>query len=136
MDPLIKQIGIVNVKFGEQVTIVHPCNIYIAIIGNHVFVGPFVGILKNVTIGYDCFIEHGVIIINDFFTDGSPAGSDQLKWKPTRLGNRISISSNAIILPVKVCDQVVIGANAEVTKDIVEPGIYVGNLAHIQKGND
>jgi len=33
------------------------------------------------------------------------------------------------MLPVTVCDDVVIGAGAVVTKDITEPGTYVGNPA-------
>ena len=45
----------------------------------------------------------------------------------TRLGNRVSVGTNATILPVTICDHVVIGAGAVVTKDIVEPGIYAGN---------
>jgi len=30
-------------------------------------------------------------------------------------------------MPVSICDDVVIGAGAVVTKDITEPGTYVGN---------
>ena len=33
------------------------------------------------------------------------------------------------ILPVNICDKVVIGAGAVVTKDIKEPGVYIGNPA-------
>ena len=32
-------------------------------------------------------------------------------------------------MPVTVCDDVVIGAGSVVTKDITEPGTYVGNPA-------
>lgn len=147
MEPLRKQIGIVDVKFGERVTMVQPCNIYGAVIGNDVFIGPFVEIQKNViigdrckiqshsfvcelvTIGNDCFIGHGVMFINDLFSEGGPAGGDQSKWKSTHIGNHVSIGSNATILPVNVCDHVVIGAGAVVTKDITEPGVYFGNPA-------
>ena len=41
----------------------------------------------------------------------------------------MSIDSNATILPVNVCDEVVIGAGAVVTKDITEKGVYVENPA-------
>ena len=37
------------------------------------------------------------------------------------------IGSNVTLLPVKICDDVTIGAGSVVTKDIVEPGIYAGN---------
>jgi len=43
----------------------------------------------------------------------------------------VSIGTNATILPVTICDQVVIGAGAVVTKDISEPGIYAGNPARL-----
>ena len=36
------------------------------------------------------------------------------------------IGSNATILPVRICDDVVIGAGAVVTHDIDRPGIYAG----------
>ena len=41
----------------------------------------------------------------------------------------IAIYWVATILPVSICDQVVIGAGSVVTKDITEPGIYAGNPA-------
>ena len=44
-------------------------------------------------------------------------------------GARVCIGSNASILPVSICDDVVIGAGSVVTRDISEPGIYAGNPA-------
>ena len=70
------------------------------------------------------------MFINDLFTTGGPAGEPAL-WRHTKLGNRVSVGTNATILPVTICDQVVIGAGAVVTKDIVEPGIYAGNPARL-----
>ena len=55
------------------------------------------------------------------------SGGDKDKWYSTTIGNRVSIGSNATILPVQICDDVVIGAGAVVTKDILKPGKYVGN---------
>jgi acetyltransferase-like isoleucine patch superfamily enzyme len=46
-------------------------------------------------------------------------------------GNRVSVGTNATILPVTICDQVVIGAGAVVTKDITTAGIYAGNPARL-----
>jgi acetyltransferase-like isoleucine patch superfamily enzyme len=34
-------------------------------------------------------------------------------------------------MPVSICDRAVIGAGAVVTKDINEPGFYVGNPARL-----
>jgi len=70
------------------------------------------------------------MFINDSFTHGGPAGGDRSLWKSTSIGNKVAIGSNATILPVKICDNAVIGAGAVVTKDIVEPGTYVGNPAY------
>jgi acetyltransferase-like isoleucine patch superfamily enzyme len=146
--PEIRQAGIVDVTFGKNVTVVQPVNLYGCTIGDGSFVGPFVEIQKGVTIGKrcrvqshsficelvtigdDCFISHGAMFINDPFVTGRPAGKPEL-WRPTKLGNRVSVGTNATILPVTICDQVVIGAGAVVTKDIVEPGIYAGNPARL-----
>ena len=70
------------------------------------------------------------MFINDLFTIGGPAEEPEF-WRSTRLGNHVSVGTNATILPVTICDQVVIGAGAVVSKDIVEPGIYAGNPARL-----
>ena len=151
MSPTIYQSGIVNVNFGENVKIVAPVNLYGCSIGNNCFIGPFVEIQDNVTIGErtkvqshsficslvtignHCFIGHGVMFINDLFSKGGPAGGDKTMWRSTKVGNHVSIGSNATILPVEICDGVVIGAGAVVTKDIKVPGIYIGNPAKLHK---
>ena len=140
------QAQIREVKVGENVKIVEPCNLYECELGEGVFVGPFVEIQSNVKIGKrsriqshsficslvdigeDCFIGHGVMFINDLFKEGKPAGNPK-GWKETKIGNRVSIGSNATILPVDICDDVVIGAGSVVTKNIVQKGIYAGNPA-------
>jgi len=147
MKPTIKTIGIVDVAFGENVTIIEPVNLYGCTISNDVFIGPFVEIQKNaiigkgtrvqshtficelVAIGESCFIGHGVVFINDTFCNGGPAQGNKDLWKHTSVGNRVSIGSNATILPVSICDDVIIGAGAVVTKNIDLPGTYVGNPA-------
>ena len=86
-------------------------------------------ICELVTIGEDCFISHGAMFINDSFSSGGPARGDKTKWAPTMIGDRVSIGTNATIMPVSICDDVVIGAGAVVTKDIEKPGIYAGNPA-------
>lgn len=138
-----------DVQFGAGVTVVEPVNLYECSIGEECFVGPFVEIQKGVkvgsrtrvqshtficelvTIGEDCFIGHGVMFINDLFSGGGPAGGDKSLWCSTTIGNKVSIGSNATILPVKICDRAVIGAAAVVTKDITQPGFYTGNPARL-----
>ncbi len=145
--PTIFQPGIKNVVFGKNVKVVEPVNLYGCNIGDSVFIGPFVEIQKDVvigqgtkiqshaficelvTIGNDCFIGHGVMFINDLFSNGGPAMGNKKLWKSTLIGNNVSIGSNATILPIKICDRVVIGAGTVVTKNITQPGIYVGNPA-------
>ncbi len=145
-EPKFYNSAIRDVKFGKDVVVVNPANLYECEIGDEAFVGPFVEIQKGVSvgnrtriqshtfvcelvsIGNDCFISHGVMFINDLFSKGKPAGDPEL-WAKTKIGNKVSIGSNATILPVEVCDNVVIGAGAVVTKNITEPGVYAGNPA-------
>lgn len=147
MPPIIKSSGIKNVTFGQDVIVVEPVNLYGCSIGSNTFIGPFVEIQKDVTIGEHCkiqshtficelvtigshcFIAHGVMFINDAFEKNGPARGDKNFWKKTSIGNNVSIGSNATIMPVTICDQAVIGAGAVVTKDITVPGVYAGNPA-------
>ena len=146
--PLIKACSIsADIKIGSRVVIIEPSNVYGCEIHDDVFIGPFVEIQRNsvigrgskiqshsficelVEIGEFCFIAHGVMFINDLFASGAPAGGVQEKWKHTKIGNNVSIGSNATILPVTICNNVVIGAGSVVTADICKPGIYAGNPA-------
>ncbi len=86
-------------------------------------------ICELVSIGNNCFISHGAMFINDLFAEGGPAGGKKELWRSTKIGNHVSIGTNATILPVSICDRVVVGAGSVVTKDITEPGIYAGNPA-------
>jgi acetyltransferase-like isoleucine patch superfamily enzyme len=145
----LRQAGIVDVKAGAGVTIVEPANVYGCTLGDSVFVGPFVEIQRGVVvgarskiqshsfvcelveIGEDCVVAHGVMFINDLFRSGGPAHGRRELWKSTRLGARVSIGSNSTILPVTICDDVVVGAGSVVTRDITQPGIYAGNPARL-----
>lgn len=146
--PSLKSVSIRNdVVFGQNVTVVQPVNLYGCEIGDQTFIGPFVEVQKDVQIGQrsriqshtficelvsigdDCFIGHGVMFINDVFAKGGPARGDTSLWRRTKIGNHVSIGSNATILPVEICDHVVIGAAAVVTKNITQPGVYAGNPA-------
>ena len=147
MTAILRQVAIVDVTMGAGVTITEPSNLYGCTLGDNVFVGPFVEIQKQVsigartrvqshsficelvTIGSDCFIGHGVMFINDTFDSGGPARGRKSLWRSTTIGDNVSVGSNATIMPVSICNGTVIGAGAVVTRDIIEPGIYAGNPA-------
>lgn len=149
MSANLHQSKIVDVGFGEGVTVIEPVNLYGCSIADDVFIGPFVEIQRGVKIGSgtkvqshsficelveigsDCFVGHGVMFTNDSFSTGGPARGRKELWGSTRIGNRVSIGSNATLLPVEICDDVVIGAGAVVTKNISKPGVYVGNPASL-----
>lgn len=138
-----------DIAAGNGVTIVEPANLYECTLGDRVFVGPFCEVQRGVvigartrvqshcficelvTIGEDCFVGHGVMFVNDRFASGGPARGDTTKWEVTTIGKRVSIGSNATIMPVAICDDVVIGAGSVVTKSIARPGIYAGNPARL-----
>jgi len=149
--PELHKAGIRDVTFGARVKVVGPCNLYGCSIGDDCFVGPFTEIQKGavigarsrvqshaficefVTIGEDCFVAHGVMFINDTFASGGPARGNKELWRKTVIGNRVSIGSNATIMPVRIADDVVIGAGSVVTKDIMVAGSYAGNPARLLK---
>jgi acetyltransferase-like isoleucine patch superfamily enzyme len=145
--PTLRQVQVRDVICGDNVRIVEPANVYECHLGDDCFVGPFVEIQRGVKIGArtkvqshaficelveigaDCFVGHGVMFVNDLFATGGPARGRRELWRATHIGDRVSIGSNATILPVRICSDAVIGAGAVVTRDIATPGIYVGNPA-------
>ncbi len=149
-DPIRSRVGVAgDVRFGRNVRLVEPVNLYGCEIGNDCFIGPFVEIQKGVkvgarcriqshaflcegvTLGEDCFVSHGAMFINDLFAGGGPAGGDRSQWRRTEVGSRVSIGTNATILPVRIIDRVVVGAGSVVTRDLDRPGIYAGNPARL-----
>ena len=145
-----KNISIKNVKFGKNVTIIQPVNLYECVIGDNCFIGPFVEIQKNVkigpnskiqshsficdntTIGENCFIGHSVVFVNDKFLNNKilPKTGPFLK---TKIGDDVLIGSNTTILPVNITKNVTIGAGSVVTKNCKKSTVYAGNPAKILK---
>ncbi|WP_394245647.1 acyltransferase [Vibrio astriarenae] len=130
-NPRVLKAQVKNVTCGDDVTIIEPANVYGCELRDGVFVGPFVEIQKNsvigkrtkiqshsficeyVTIGNDCFIGHGVMFANDLFKSGQPDPNPD-NWGRTVIANNVTIGSNATVLSVSVCNDVVIGAGSVV----------------------
>ena len=103
-------------KIHNSVKITSPVNLYGCTLKKDVFVGPFVEIQKDalidegtrvqshtficseVTVGKNCFIGHGVMFINDTFSNNSINFSGP--YEKTIIENNVIIGSNATILPV------------------------------------
>jgi sugar O-acyltransferase (sialic acid O-acetyltransferase NeuD family) len=100
-----------DVKIGSGSFIGANCILTINIIlGDHALLN------RGNQIGHDCRI-------GDFFSmmPGSIVGGN------VRIGNRVYMGSCSNIREgINICDDVVIGMNAAVVRDITEPGTYVG----------
>jgi acetyltransferase-like isoleucine patch superfamily enzyme len=79
---------------------------------------------EDCMIGPNCYLtdhDHGVM-------PGQRPSSQSLVSVPTRLGDRVWIGANAVILKgVTIGDDAVVAAGAVVTKDVA-PGVTVGGV--------
>lgn len=132
-------------QIAPDAKIVYPelVNLYGCAIGARVFVGPFVEIQKNASVGDDSrvqshaficegvhigrrvFVGHGVIFINDRHPI---ANNPDWKLEETHVEDGVSIGSGAIIMcGIRLGKGCSIGAGAVVTKD-VPPGETVAGV--------
>ncbi len=131
-------------QISEAATISDFVNLYGCAIGAS-FVGPFVEIQKNVSIGDRCriqshaFICEGVVLRDDVFighgvmfcNDKHPkANSEDWTLQEVLVKEKASIGSNATIVgPVTIGRGSLIGAGSVVTKDVPDGEIWAGNPA-------
>ena len=99
------------VKIGEGVIICAGC-----IITCDIHIGKFAQLNLNTTIVHDC-------VINDFFTTAPNVNisGDCVFGKHVYFGTSSSIKQG-----ITICDNTIIGMGAIVTKNIEDPGVYVG----------
>lgn len=106
-------------------------------IGNNVYIGSYVRssgrnrIGNNVTLRYGATIGRGVTVEDDVFISPNVI-TIYISHKKERIGGIVIgkgafIGTNAVIgAGVKIGSGVTIGAMAMVTKDCLEPGVYIG----------
>jgi sugar O-acyltransferase (sialic acid O-acetyltransferase NeuD family) len=105
------------------------------VVGEGSFIGANVIITTNVNIGKHALLNRASqighdVVIGDYFSamPGTIISGNVI------IGDRVYIGSNATIKEkLKVCDDVAVGLNSGVVKDITEKGIYVGVPSHILK---
>jgi acetyltransferase-like isoleucine patch superfamily enzyme len=144
-------------QLAEDVMVFKPdlVNIYGCTIGSETTIGPFVEIQKDVIIGCRCkisshsficsgviiedgvFIGHGVVFTNDRYPsavtdDGKLKGGSDWECIPSRICQRASIGSGAVLLPgVTVGEGALVGAGSVVTRDVPPHVVVCGNPARI-----
>jgi UDP-3-O-[3-hydroxymyristoyl] glucosamine N-acyltransferase LpxD len=107
-----------NVDIGPY-TVIHRGTMLATKVGSGTKIGSMVNIGHNCNIGMDNTIAVGVI-----FNGGVKTGKNCTFWSGSVIKNYITI-----------CDDVIIGQGSVVTKDIIKPGVYVGNPAKFLKLN-
>lgn len=97
-------------------------------IGTGSFIGAYSILTTNIKVGKHSILNRGNqighdTVIGDYFS----AMPGAIVSGNVKVGNRCYIGTNSsIIEKIKVCDDVIVGANGVVVKDITESGVYVG----------
>jgi acetyltransferase-like isoleucine patch superfamily enzyme len=134
-----------NIKLGKNVKISPFTNIYGCELKDNVFIGPFVEVQKNVTIGENSrvqshsFICEGVDIGKNVFighnvntiNDKSPKVNNE-NWVVEKIiiRNNVSIGTGSTIMGnVTIGENSIIGANSLVTTDIPYNEVWIGSPA-------
>lgn len=131
-----------DVRLGEGVRMIGFVNLYGCSVGDETFIGPFVEIQSDATIGRRCkiqshtficegvevedevFVGHGVLFTNDRLPraadeNGELLGPEDWTLERTYVRKGASIGSGAVILPgVEIGRRALVGAGAVVTRDV------------------
>jgi maltose O-acetyltransferase len=77
-----------------------------------------------ITIGADCHLAMRVVVTT---STHDPRDHGEVSHRPVTIGDRVWLGVGVTVLPgVTIGDDVVVGAGAVVTRDCLEPGVYVG----------
>lgn len=106
-------------------------------IGNQTYLnGASVDCSQEVTIGEYCAIAEGVKIMDNSFHPITKNGITKPSIAPVRIGNKVWIATNAIILPgVAIGDGAIVAAGAVVNKNVPARSIVAGVPAKVVKEN-
>jgi UDP-2-acetamido-3-amino-2,3-dideoxy-glucuronate N-acetyltransferase len=142
---------IVDVTFGDNVTVFSFTNLYGCSIGDDTQIGPLVEIQRGAVIGARCkiqshtficdgvtieddvFVGHGVMFVNDKVPratneSGALQGDEDWVLLRTVVEHGASIGSGAVVLGgVRIGAGALVGAGAVVTRD-VDPGAVVSGV--------
>ena len=91
-------------------------------IGNGAYVGPQVKIGNGNIINTHAVVEHESVI-GDF----CHISVNSTVCGRCKIGSNVFIGAGATVIDkITICNNVIVGANCVVTRDIAEPGVYVG----------
>jgi len=98
-------------------------------ISSGVFIAPRASVNADASIGSHSIINTGSVIEHDCkISSFCHIGPNAALGGNVFLGNKVFIGGNAFINPnLSICSDVTIGSGSVVTKDINEPGTYVGS---------
>ena len=113
-----------------------------AVVDASAIVGEGVVLLANavldqrVELGSNCFLSLAATISHDtVIGDSTYISPKATVCGNCKIGRRVFLGAGCVIRDgITICDDAVVGAGAVVVKDIVRPGVYVGNPAVRLKG--
>ena len=121
-----------NIGFNIPIIISNSANVSkYSEIGEGTLVGRNTTIKACSKIGKNCIINSGSIIGHDcVIEDNVHIASGAILLGGTYIGNNSFVGAGSIIIQnINISEDTLIGAGAVVVKDIIEPGVYVGNPA-------
>jgi carbonic anhydrase/acetyltransferase-like protein (isoleucine patch superfamily) len=101
------------------------------IIGRGTIISPFSSVMINAKLGNHCILET-YCLVSHYCT----IGNNVILHSGTMIAGRTAIGNNcefnfksAVLNALNICDDVEVGAISTVTKDITQPGRYIGTIA-------